>query len=120
MHCHGRREICPIQIEAEIFLHPIRPASGRGREREPKTKMTLIVCFLFLSLSLPQYEPVIESRSNLPFMKHIILYECQGSTPELEIMSREFGRSCMKAEKELLTCNSIVAAWSRGSEVSFP
>lgn len=61
---------------------------------------------------------MIESRSNLPFMKHIILYECQGSTPELEIMSREFGRSCMKAEKELLTCNSIVAAWSRGSEVS--
>ncbi|XP_055626801.1 MOXD1 homolog 2-like [Toxorhynchites rutilus septentrionalis] len=68
-----------------------------------------------------RYEPVIESRSNLPFMKHIILYECQGSTPELEIMSREFGRSCMQAEKELLTCNSIVAAWSRGSEgFTFP
>ncbi|XP_058831932.1 MOXD1 homolog 2-like [Topomyia yanbarensis] len=68
-----------------------------------------------------RYEPVIESRSNLPFMKHIVLYECQGSTPELEIMSRENGRSCIKSEKELLTCNSIVAAWSRGSEgFTFP
>ncbi|XP_041782918.1 MOXD1 homolog 2-like [Anopheles merus] len=63
-----------------------------------------------------RYEPVIESRSNIPHLRHIVLYECQGSTPELEIMSREFGRSCMEAEKELLTCNSIVAAWSRGSE----
>ncbi|XP_058126018.1 MOXD1 homolog 2-like [Anopheles ziemanni] len=63
-----------------------------------------------------RYEPIIEKRSNIPHLKHIVLYECQGSTPELEIMSREFGRSCGQVEKELLTCNSIVAAWSRGSE----
>uniref|UniRef100_A0A182TYF9 Copper type II ascorbate-dependent monooxygenase N-terminal domain-containing protein n=1 Tax=Anopheles melas TaxID=34690 RepID=A0A182TYF9_9DIPT len=60
---------------------------------------------------LIRYEPVFDSGTSASYVYHMILHECQGSSPELEIMSRE-------NDKSILTCNSIVAAWTRGSEVS--
>lgn len=81
--------------------------------------------FFFLSLSLsasknnvpPQYEPVFDSAASIPFMQHIILYECQGASPELELMSREQGRMCYRPNNPPLSCNAIVATWAKGSEV---
>lgn len=52
-------------------------------------------------------------------MQHIILYECQAASPELELMSREQGRPCYKPNNPPLSCNAIVATWAKGSEVSF-
>ncbi|XP_052873199.1 MOXD1 homolog 2-like [Anopheles cruzii] len=70
---------------------------------------------------LIRYEPVFDSSSSSSYVYHMILHECQGSSPELEIMSRENGCPCYKADRSILTCNSIVAAWTRGSEgFSFP
>ncbi|XP_058125969.1 MOXD1 homolog 2-like [Anopheles ziemanni] len=70
---------------------------------------------------LIRYEPVFDSATSASFVYHMILHECQGSSPELEIMSRENGSPCYKADRSILTCNSIVAAWTRGSEgFSFP
>uniref|UniRef100_A0A182FBG8 Uncharacterized protein n=1 Tax=Anopheles albimanus TaxID=7167 RepID=A0A182FBG8_ANOAL len=70
---------------------------------------------------LIRYEPVFDSSSSASYVYHMILHECQGSSPELEIMSRENGCPCYKADRSILTCNSIVAAWTRGSEgFSFP
>ena len=68
-----------------------------------------------------RYEPVFDTKKNVPFIQHITLYECQGSSPELEIISREHGSPCQKVDRQLLNCNSIVASWSRGSEgFTFP
>ncbi|XP_049544997.1 MOXD1 homolog 2-like [Anopheles darlingi] len=70
---------------------------------------------------LIRYEPVFDSSTSASYVYHMILHECQGSSPELEIMSRENGCPCYKADRSILTCNSIVAAWTRGSEgFSFP
>ncbi|XP_049295208.1 MOXD1 homolog 2-like [Anopheles funestus] len=70
---------------------------------------------------LIRYEPVFDSGTSASYVYHMILHECQGSSPELEIMSRENGCPCYRADKSILTCNSIVAAWTRGSEgFSFP
>jgi hypothetical protein len=79
-----------------------------------------IKCFSFFSiLFFFQYEPVFESPTNIPYLSQMLLYECQGSTAELEIMSRENGRSCTDIDNQLMTCNAIVGAWARGSEVIF-
>ena len=67
---------------------------------------------------LLQYEPVFESTASVPYLNHIILYECPGSSPALEVMSRENGRPCYSSDSPVLTCTSIVAAWTRGSEVN--
>jgi hypothetical protein len=77
--------------------------------------------FVFIFHSFPfslQYEPVFETTANIPYLNDIVLHECQGSTPELEIMSRENGRPCYESDNPLMTCNAIVGAWSRGSEVN--
>ncbi|EDS28432.1 conserved hypothetical protein [Culex quinquefasciatus] len=80
-----------------------------------------VVLLLQRVLKWQEYEPVFDSASSVPYLNHIILHECQGSSPELEIMSRENGRPCYQADRSILTCNSIVAAWTRGSEgFSFP
>ena len=82
------------------------------------TMLTSFFCSLFASPSPLQYEPVFDSGTSASYVYHMILHECQGSSPELEIMSRENGCPCYRADKSILTCNSIVAAWTRGSEVS--
>lgn len=45
------------------------------------------------------------------------LYECQGNSAELEQLSKEGGQLCMGARSLPMACNSVVAAWARGSEV---
>lgn len=48
-------------------------------------------------------------------MNHIMLYECQGATQELEDKSRERGFNCNQQMK-VKQCNAIVATWAKGSE----
>lgn len=62
-----------------------------------------------------QFEPVFSSKRSKNILQHIILYECQGSSEQLQAMSRDDGRSCYG--RPSLSCNAIVAAWFRGSEV---
>ncbi|XP_055371839.1 MOXD1 homolog 2, partial [Condylostylus longicornis] len=70
---------------------------------------------------LIRYEPVIDSANSLQYLQHIMLYECLGSSTDLEQMAREQGRQCYKPYALPLACNAIVAAWSRGSEgFTFP
>lgn len=64
-----------------------------------------------------QYEPVFESERSRDFLQHIILYECQGTSPHLEALSRENGRPCSAKNNPNIPCNAIVAAWFKGSEV---
>lgn len=53
------------------------------------------------------------------YLNHIILYECHGSSPEMEIMSREYGKMCPQPSvARPFGCNNIVATWVRGSDVS--
>ncbi|XP_055600153.1 MOXD1 homolog 2-like, partial [Uranotaenia lowii] len=113
----------PIKLDARMKIMELR-----NQDVElPQADHTLHWCKMF-KLSdinrkhhLIRYEPVFDSSSSIPYLNHIILHECQGSSPELEIMSRENGRPCYQADKSILTCNSIVAAWTRGSEgFSFP
>ncbi|XP_055619095.1 MOXD1 homolog 2-like [Toxorhynchites rutilus septentrionalis] len=113
----------PIKLDARMKIMELR-----NQDVElPRADNTLHWCKMF-KLSdinrkhhLIRYEPVFDSASSVPYLNHIILHECQGSSPELEIMSRENGRPCYQADRSILTCNSIVAAWTRGSEgFSFP
>lgn len=65
-----------------------------------------------------RYEPIFETESSKMYLNHIILYECQGSSPEMEIMSREYGQACPQPGiTRPIGCNSIVATWVRGSDV---
>lgn len=41
------------------------------------------------------------------------------STQELDLLSREQGRSCPQPGSPPLKCNAVVATWARGSEVSY-
>lgn len=113
----------PIKLDARMKIMELR-----NQDVElPQFTDTLHWCKMF-KLSdinrkhhLIRYEPVFDSASSVPYLNHIILHECQGSSPELEILSRENGRACYKTDRSILTCNSIVAAWTRGSEgFSFP
>lgn len=53
------------------------------------------------------------------YLNHIILYECHGSSPEMEIMSREYGKVCPQpGVARPIACSSVVATWVRGSDVS--
>lgn len=53
------------------------------------------------------------------YLNHILLYECHGSSPEMEIMSREYGKMCPQPSvARPFGCNNIVATWVRGSDVS--
>lgn len=62
-----------------------------------------------------QFEPIFDSKENLNYLQHIILYECQGGySYKLEVMASEIGRQC---QSQNMPCNAIVAAWYRGSEV---
>ncbi|XP_037935684.1 MOXD1 homolog 2-like [Teleopsis dalmanni] len=68
-----------------------------------------------------RYEPIYDSSWSLHYLQHITVYECQGSSDEMEEMTREKGRMCMGARSIPLACNSVVASWARGSEgFSFP
>ncbi|XP_062559085.1 MOXD1 homolog 2-like [Armigeres subalbatus] len=113
----------PIKLDARMKIMELR-----NQDVElPSEGGTLHWCKVF-KLSdinrkhhLIRYEPVFDSSSSVPYLNHIILHECQGSSPDLEILSREAGRACYKTDRSILTCNSIVAAWTRGSEgFSFP
>lgn len=75
-----------------------------------------LIKYFFFEIIL-QYEPVFDSAASIPYMQHIILYECQGASPELELMSREQGRPCYRPNNPPLSCNAIVATWAKGSEV---
>ena len=99
-----------MQICEWCNLHSLK------RPTDPtKWYLTILKLNLFLTL---QYEPVFESTASVPYLNHIILYECPGSSPALEVMSRENGRPCYSSDSPVLTCTSIVAAWTRGSEVN--
>ncbi|XP_036325473.1 MOXD1 homolog 2 isoform X2 [Rhagoletis pomonella] len=69
---------------------------------------------------LIRYEPIYDSAFSIHYLQQITLFECQGFQPELEKMAREQGRQCI-GNRMLLSCNAIVASWSRGSEgFTFP
>lgn len=76
------------------------------------SKLSVKSFFLFL-----QFEPVFDSASSMPYLQHIILYECSGSSSPLEMMSREQGRQCYRPNNPSMACNAIVATWAKGSEV---
>lgn len=68
-----------------------------------------------------QYEPVFDSASSRVYLHHIMLYECQSATQELDMLSREQGRPCYQPNNPPMACNAIVATWARGSEgFTFP
>ncbi|XP_063706695.1 MOXD1 homolog 2 [Culicoides brevitarsis] len=69
-----------------------------------------------------RYEPVFDSPSSKMYLNHILLYECHGSSPEMEIMSREYGKMCPQPSvARPFGCNNIVATWVRGSDgFAFP
>lgn len=45
------------------------------------------------------------------------LYECQGNSEGLEQLLNNKGQMCMETQSLPIACNSIVAAWTRGSYV---
>ncbi|XP_053685794.1 MOXD1 homolog 2-like [Sabethes cyaneus] len=68
---------------------------------------------------LVRYEPVFDSSTSVLFLNHMILYECQGLSKELEMLSRERGQPCFRLQP--MHCNTVVANWARGSDgFSFP
>ncbi|XP_058465517.1 MOXD1 homolog 2-like [Malaya genurostris] len=68
---------------------------------------------------LVRYEPVFDSSTSVLYLNHMILYECQGLSKELEMLSRERGQPCFRMQP--MHCNTVVANWARGSDgFSFP
>ncbi|XP_021710974.1 MOXD1 homolog 2 [Aedes aegypti] len=68
---------------------------------------------------LIRYEPVFDSSTSVLFLNHMILYECQGLSNELEMLSRRHGQPCFQIKAT--HCNTVVANWARGSDgFSFP
>ncbi|XP_059622696.1 MOXD1 homolog 2 [Phlebotomus argentipes] len=105
----------------------IRTLELRNQDVElPQSDTTLYWCKVFKLTDinkkhhLVKYEPVFESTASQPYMHHIVLYECQGSSNELELLSREQGRPCFQPDNPR-QCNVVVATWARGSEgFTFP
>lgn len=64
-----------------------------------------------------QYEPVFDSSTSVLYLNHMLLYECQGLSDELENLSRQRGQPCFQLQS--MHCNTVVANWARGSDVSF-
>ncbi|XP_040166788.1 MOXD1 homolog 2-like [Anopheles arabiensis] len=68
---------------------------------------------------LVRYEPVFDSSTSVLYLNHLILYECQGLSPDLEQLSRERGQPCFRLQP--MHCNTVVANWARGSDgFTFP
>ncbi|XP_055620959.1 MOXD1 homolog 2-like [Toxorhynchites rutilus septentrionalis] len=68
---------------------------------------------------LVRYEPVFDSSTSVLYLNHMILYECQGLSKELEMLSRQRGQPCFRLQP--MHCNTVVANWARGSDgFSFP
>ncbi|XP_049539223.1 MOXD1 homolog 2-like [Anopheles darlingi] len=68
---------------------------------------------------LVRYEPVFDSTTSVLYLNHIILYECQGLSKELEMLSRQRGQPCFRLQP--MHCNTVVANWARGSDgFTFP
>uniref|UniRef100_A0A182TMT7 Uncharacterized protein n=1 Tax=Anopheles melas TaxID=34690 RepID=A0A182TMT7_9DIPT len=67
-------------------------------------------------IRLFRYEPVFDSSTSVLYLNHLILYECQGLSPDLEQLSRERGQPCFRLQP--MHCNTVVANWARGSDVS--
>ncbi|XP_052873204.1 MOXD1 homolog 2-like [Anopheles cruzii] len=68
---------------------------------------------------LVRYEPVFDSSTSVLYLNHIILYECQGLSKELEQLSRQRGQPCFRLQP--MHCNTVVANWARGSDgFTFP
>uniref|UniRef100_A0AAG5DFT0 DOMON domain-containing protein n=1 Tax=Anopheles atroparvus TaxID=41427 RepID=A0AAG5DFT0_ANOAO len=68
---------------------------------------------------LVRYEPVFDSPTSVLYLNHIILYECQGLSKELEQLSRQRGQPCFRLQP--MHCNTVVANWARGSDgFTFP
>ncbi|XP_053661476.1 MOXD1 homolog 2-like [Anopheles marshallii] len=68
---------------------------------------------------LVRYEPVFDSSTSVLYLNHLILYECQGLSQELEQLSRERGQPCFRLQP--MHCNTVVANWARGSDgFTFP
>ncbi|XP_050098172.1 MOXD1 homolog 2-like [Anopheles aquasalis] len=68
---------------------------------------------------LVRYEPVFDSTTSVLYLNHIILYECQGLSKDLEMLSRQRGQPCFRLQP--MHCNTVVANWARGSDgFTFP
>ncbi|XP_039432205.1 MOXD1 homolog 2-like [Culex pipiens pallens] len=68
---------------------------------------------------LVRYEPVFDSSTSVLYLNHMLLYECQGLSDELENLSRQRGQPCFQLQS--MHCNTVVANWARGSDgFSFP
>ncbi|XP_049295194.1 MOXD1 homolog 2-like [Anopheles funestus] len=68
---------------------------------------------------LVRYEPVFDSSTSVLYLNHLILYECQGLSPDLEQLSRQRGQPCFRLQP--MHCNTVVANWARGSDgFTFP
>uniref|UniRef100_A0A182MXM8 DOMON domain-containing protein n=1 Tax=Anopheles dirus TaxID=7168 RepID=A0A182MXM8_9DIPT len=68
---------------------------------------------------LVRYEPVFDSSTSVLYLNHLILYECQGLSKELEQLSRDRGHPCFRLQP--MHCNTVVANWARGSDgFTFP
>lgn len=88
------------------------PFAWNGWEKNSPATYTLVCHHTHCAT---QFEPMFSSKRSKNILQHIILYECQGSSEQLQAMSRDNGRSCYG--RPSLPCNAIVAAWFRGSEV---
>lgn len=61
---------------------------------------------------------MFDSPISRQYLQQIILYECQGKSSKIEAMSRERGHQCDNRNNPTMPCNAVVAAWTKGSEVS--
>ncbi|XP_055593234.1 MOXD1 homolog 2-like [Uranotaenia lowii] len=111
----------PLPISAEVNILELRNEDVEL----PESDESLYWCKIFKlddfhrKHHLVRYEPVFDSSTSVLYLNHMILYECQGLSKELEMLSRERGQPCFQLQP--MHCNTVVANWARGSDgFSFP
>ncbi|XP_048505129.1 MOXD1 homolog 2 isoform X2 [Athalia rosae] len=89
--------------------------------RLPMQEDTLLWCRVLKMPAIRQkhhvvrYEPVIQPGSK-EYLHHMTLYECRGSSSDMEAAARASGGVCYQPGQPILQCNTIAATWSLGSE----
>nr|XP_029730306.1 MOXD1 homolog 2-like [Aedes albopictus] len=111
----------PLANEADINILELRNMDVEL----PESDESLYWCKIFKlddfqqKHHLVRYEPVFDSSTSVLYLNHMILYECQGLSNELEMLSRRHGQPCFQLKAA--HCNTVVANWARGSDgFSFP
>ncbi|PSN48981.1 MOXD1 2 protein [Blattella germanica] len=69
-----------------------------------------------------KYEPLLDTKSG-EYMRHVILYECQGNEEEFEAHAQDRGQFCYQPSTPpsfFNFCNNVVIAWGIGSKVVLP